>query len=71
MKILRQKLVTGIGIAVIGLDVLLFGEMWTLRLWIRKEVEYFNWGLMGHTSRNPEDSGAEGVFNCVGLAQEI
>jgi hypothetical protein len=29
------------------------------------------WGLMGHPSRNIEDSGAEGDLNCRNLAQEI
>ncbi|KAL6043466.1 hypothetical protein STEG23_020950, partial [Scotinomys teguina] len=40
------------GIAVIGLTVLLFGGIWTLRVWIRKAAEFFKWDLMGHTHRS-------------------
>jgi hypothetical protein len=51
--------------------MLLFGRMWILGLWIWKAVECFNWGLMGHTSRNTEDFVAESDFNCADLAQEV
>jgi len=47
----------GWGIAMIDVTMLSFGGVWTLKLWIRKVVESFNFGLMGHTSRNMEDSG--------------
>ena len=41
----------------IGLTVLLFGGIWnTLGLWTRRADERFNWGLIGHTSRNMTDS---------------
>jgi hypothetical protein len=58
-------------IAVIGLTMFLFGGILTLGLWIRKTVECFKCYLMGHPSRNMEDSGAEGDLNCGGLAQEV
>jgi hypothetical protein len=35
--------------------VLLFEGTWTLGLWIRKASGFFNWGFMGHTSRNMEE----------------
>jgi hypothetical protein len=38
-----------------------------LGLWIRKAVECFRWGLMGHISRNIEDSSAKGDLNFGGL----
>lgn len=44
--------------------MLLFGGMWTLGLWIKKPVEFFKQGLMGHTSRSFEDNGDEGDLNC-------
>jgi hypothetical protein len=47
------------GIAVVGLTMLLLRGMW-----IRKAVECFKWGLMGHPRKNMEDSGAEGDLNC-------
>ena len=59
------------GIAGIDLTLLLFGGMWTLGFWIRKVIKCFKQALMGHTSRNIEDSGAEVDLNCVGLAQEV
>ena len=37
------------GIAMIGLNMLLFRGMWTLGVGLK-------WGLMGYTSRNMEDS---------------
>ena len=55
------------GIALIGLTMLLFERMWTLGFWIWKAVECFKWGLMGHPSRNMEDSGAEDDLSCGGL----
>jgi len=42
----------GPGVAVIGLTMLLFGGIWTLRLWVWKGVESFRWGLMGQPSRS-------------------
>ena len=51
--------------------MLLSGRMWTMGFWIRKAVECFKCCLMGHPSRNMEDSGAEGDLNCEGLAQEV
>lgn len=55
----------------ISLIKLLFEEMWTLGIWIRKAVECFRQGLMGNTSRGLEDSGTEGDLNCEVLAQEV
>ena len=43
--------------------MLLFERIWTLGLWIRKAVDFFKCCLMGHPSRNMEDSGAEGDLN--------
>ena len=34
-------------------------------------MEYFKWGLMGHSSRNMKDIGAESDLNCGVLAQEV
>ena len=36
------------GLAVTGLTLLLFGKMWTVRLWVGKAVGCFKQGLMGH-----------------------
>ena len=54
------------GIAVTGLIMLLFGGMWILGLW---KVECFQWGLMGHPSRNMEDSDAGRDLNCGSLCR--
>jgi hypothetical protein len=54
------------GIAVIGLTMLLFGEMWIWGLW--KVVECFKWGLMGYPM---EDFVAESNLNSANLAQEV
>ena len=51
------------GIDVIGLAILLFGEIWTLGAWFRKAVECFKCCFMGHTSRNMENNGAEDNLN--------
>lgn len=45
--------------------------MWTLALWIRKEVENVKWGLVDHTCRGVEDSGAKSNVGFDGLAQEV
>ena len=45
------------GITMIDLTVLLFEVLWILQLWIRKAVECFKCCLVGHPSRNIEDSG--------------
>jgi hypothetical protein len=50
---------------VIGLIMLWFRGI--LGLWIRNIVEYFKWGLLGHTSRNMEDSGIDDNLNYVNL----
>jgi hypothetical protein len=50
----------------IGLTMLLFGG-----LWIRKAVGCFKWDSMGHTGRNIGNGGAERVWNCGCLAQEV
>ena len=34
-------------------------------------MQYFKPCLTGHTSRNMEESGAEGDLNCGGLAQDV
>ena len=44
---------------------------WIWGVWIKKAVECFKWGLVGHPSRNIEDTGAEGELNSGGLAQEV
>ena len=55
----------------IDLTMFLFGKkLRSLTLWIRKAVEYFEWGLMGHPSRNLGDSGAETDLDSGGLAHE-
>jgi hypothetical protein len=36
-----------------------------------KVVKCFKWGLLDHTSRNMENSGAEGDLNCEGPAQGV
>ena len=56
------------GIAVISLTMLWFGGVQTLGFWIRKAVECFKWGLMGHPSRNMEDSGTWSDLNLWGPA---
>ena len=48
-----------------------FGGMWTLGLWVRKAMECFKYGIMGHTSRSVEDGGVEDDLNCGGPAQEV
>ena len=53
------------GIPMIGLIKLLFGGMWILALW--KTEECFKWGLMSHTSKSMEDSGAAGDLNSGSL----
>ena len=55
----------------IGLTMLLLGRMWILGLWIWKAVECFEWGLIGHLSRNMEDFVAGSDLNCIDMAQEI
>ena len=42
----------------------LFGEIWTLGLWIKSR-------LMGHPSRNVKDRGAQGGLNCAGMAPDV
>ena len=42
-----------------------------MSLRIRKAVECFKLGLMGYTSRNMKDSGAEGDLNCKSPVQEV
>ena len=42
-----------------------------MELCVKKTVECFKQCLMGHSSRNREDSSAEGDLNCGGLAQEV
>lgn len=39
-------------------------------IWIRKVVEHFRWGLMGHTSRIREDGGAESKVDYDSSAHE-
>jgi hypothetical protein len=70
-KTLRQKLVLGVGIAVICLTMLLFERMQIFGFWIWNSLECFKWGLMGHPSRNMEDFVAGSNLNCVDIAQEI
>ena len=52
----------------IGLTMLLLGGIWALRLLIKKAVECFKWGSIGHPI---EGSGAKDVLNCEGLAHEF
>ena len=56
------------GIALIGLNMFLFGVMWALVLRVKKAIEYFKHCLMGHSIKNMEDSGAKSYLNCQGLA---
>jgi hypothetical protein len=58
-----KTLTNKLGIAVIGLTVLLFGRMRILGLRIWKAVECFKWGLMGYPSRNMEDFVTESDLN--------
>ena len=58
-----KTLTNKLGIAVIGLTVLLFGRMRILGLRIWKAVEFFKWGLMGYPSRNMEDFVTESDLN--------
>ena len=60
------------GIAAIALTMLLFGGMWTLRLWIRKADAYFMWGLNGpYLYKKIENNSAEGNVNCGDSAREV
>jgi hypothetical protein len=44
--------------------MLLFGGMWTLRLWIIKADAYFIWGLNGpYLYKKMENNSAEGNVN--------
>lgn len=47
------------GSAEIGWTIFLFGVMWALQLQTRIRIGCFLHGLMGHTSKKMEDSGAE------------
>jgi hypothetical protein len=47
----------------------LFRRMWILRLW--EAGENFQWGLMGHSNRQLEDTGTEGNLNFADLGREI
>jgi len=51
--------------------LLLVARIWTLELRIRKATEHIKRGLMGHTSRNMEDSSDEGDLKHGGQAQEV
>ena len=62
-KTLTKKLVPGCGARPCCLSV-------EYRLWIRKTVDHFMQGLMGHSSRNMEDSGAEVNVDYGSLATE-
>jgi hypothetical protein len=57
-------------ISVIILNMLLFGGMWILWLWIRRALECIKQGLMNCPSRNMEVSSTEYDLNGGGLAQE-
>lgn len=55
-----------------GLAPLFLREKWKFwGLWTKKAVECCKWGLMGHSSRNMEDSRAESNLDYGGSAQEI
>ena len=58
-------------ISVIGLNMFQFRGMRICGLQIWKELVCFEWGLMGHTSRNMEDIGPESVLNCEDLAEVV
>lgn len=58
------------GTAVTSLTVLVVGRMWTLGFELRKQLNTFKQGLMGHTGWKVENS-TEGDLNCGGPAQEI
>ena len=56
----------------ISLTMLLFGEICTLELCVRKAQNCFRHCLMGHTSRSMDNSVAEcDLMKCVDLAQEV
>ena len=51
-------------------DHVLFGVIWSLRVWIKKEIEHFMCSLMDYNSKSIEDSGAEcDLMNCGVLTQ--
>ena len=54
-----------VGVRGVLLTMLLAGEC---GLWIRKAVEHFKWGLMGHTCKSREDIGAESNVDSNNLA---
>jgi hypothetical protein len=57
-----------LGIAVVGLTMLLFGRIWIWGHWKWKAVKCIKWGLMDYPSKNMEDFIAEGNLNCGSLA---
>jgi hypothetical protein len=57
---------------VLGLTMLFVGEMCkTLGVWTRNMVECFSQGLMGHPSRDMEDSSAEDNVDDADPIQEV
>lgn len=53
-----------LGIAVIGLNLFLFEEIWILVLWVTKALPYFKPCLIGHTCRSTEEHAAENDLIC-------
>jgi hypothetical protein len=70
-KILRQRLVPGVGYCCDRPECAFAGKNVDLGTLDLKVVECFKWGLMGHTSRNMEDFVAESNLYCADLAQEV
>ena len=54
----------GLGYCRNSLTLLMFGSMLNLELWVRKAVECFKSGLMGHISKNMDDSITEADLYC-------
>ena len=50
--------------------MVLVGGIWTLGLWVRTAVDCFKHGLMDHSSKSMEDSGAEEDLICGGLGSK-
>lgn len=50
--------------AMIGKTMLFLKGIWTLKVWITKADECFKCYLMGHHSKNMEESGVECEMNC-------
>ena len=59
------------GFAVLVIIGFLSRGMWIWGLWIWKDMECFKWDLMGHSSRNMENIGAEGDLNSEDFSYDV